>query len=77
MAHPDVGAQDPELRNSPVALENDEETELLREEIDEDAVCYFNNEAFADGAIVQSGTVMLRCDRGIWFPIGGSDPDNP
>jgi hypothetical protein len=77
VAHPDVGAQDPELRNSPIAIESDEESLLLREMIDDDTICYFNDEVFADATVVQSGPVMLRCDRGIWVPIGSSDPDNP
>ena len=77
MAHPEVGDQDPEQKNSPIAIENDEESQLLREEIPGDAFCYFNGEAFSQGDIVQSGTQMLQCDRGIWFPIGSSDPDNP
>lgn len=29
----DLGAPDPELKNSPIAYENDEETEILRQEI--------------------------------------------
>jgi hypothetical protein len=77
VAHPDVGAQDPELRNSPIAIESDEESLLLREMIDDDTICYFNDEVFPDAQVVQSGPVMLRCDRGIWVPIGSSDPDNP
>ena len=77
MSHPEVGAQDPDLKNSPIAAETDEETVLLREEVPGEAFCYFNNEEFAQGTIVQSGTLMLQCDRGIWVPIGGSDPDNP
>jgi hypothetical protein len=78
MAHPIVGDQDPELKNSPIAVESDDEDMVpLRDEASEDAVCYFNSEAFAHGSIVQSGSLMLRCELGIWVPIGSSDPDNP
>jgi Protein of unknown function (DUF1496) len=77
VAHPNVGDQDPELKNSPIALESDEDTEALREEIEDAAICYFNNETFRNGALVQSGSLMLRCERGIWVPVGSSDPDNP
>ena len=77
MTHPQVGDQDPEQRNSPIAIETDEESQLLREELPGDAVCYFNGEAFSNGTTVQSGSLMLRCDRGIWVPMGSSDPDNP
>jgi hypothetical protein len=65
----DVGAQDPEQKNSPIALESDEETVLLREEIPEGPFCYFNAEAFPHDAVVKSGTLTLRCDHGIWVPI--------
>jgi hypothetical protein len=65
----DVGDQDPEQKNSPIALESDEETVLLREEIPEEPFCYFNSEVFSDGAVVKSGTLMLSCDRGIWVPV--------
>ena len=79
MAHANVGAQDPELKNSPIAGEDDDE-ELDAAPFDEasaKAVCYFNGESFAAGTIVQSGALMLRCEFGVWVPIGGSDPDNP
>jgi len=65
----DVGAQDPEQKNSPIALESDEETVLLREEIPEEPFCYFNAEAFPHDTVVKSGPLKLRCDYGIWVPI--------
>ena len=65
----DVGDQDPEQKNSPIALESDEETVLLREEIPEEPFCYFNSEAFPHDAVVRSGELTLRCDRGIWVPV--------
>jgi len=76
MTQTNVGDQDPELKNSPIADESDEELVLLREEVPEDAVCYFNNELFAHGAVVQSGSLILRCDMGIWMPVSGGDSDN-
>lgn len=72
----DVGAQDSELKNSPV-WESDEESEALREESPGEPVCFFNNKAYEHNTVVKSGTVLLRCDHGIWFPVGPSDPDNP
>jgi len=77
MAHINLGDQDPELKNSPIAVDDDEDIVPLRDEVSEDAICYFNNEAFAHGTIIQSGALMLRCELGIWVPIGSSDPDNP
>lgn len=79
MAHANVGGQDPELKNSPI-VDDDEDEELDAAPIDEaseSAVCYFNGESFAPGTIVRSGTLMLRCEFGVWVPVGGSDPDNP
>jgi len=64
----DVGAADPEMRNSPIAEEYDVNTEALREEMPGDAVCYFNNESFASGSYVKSGTILLKCEYGIWVP---------
>jgi len=74
---PNLGAQDPELKNSPVAWESDEDTEALREEGPGEPVCFFNGQAYDHGTVIKSSTVLLRCDRGIWFPAGPSDPDNP
>lgn len=73
----DLGAQDPELKNSPVAWEGDEETESLRESVPGDPACYFNDLPYDHGTIVLSGQVRLRCDRGLWVPAGPADTDNP
>ncbi len=74
----DLGAQDPELRNSPIADESDEDTESLRETVPEDSpLCYFNGRAYADGTLVRSGTTTLRCERGLWVEAGPGDPENP
>lgn len=74
---PDVGDQDPAGRNSPIAAEEDEETPFLRQDVPGDAVCWFNDVAYADGAYVKSGAAVLRCDRGIWIECGPADSDNP
>ena len=73
----DVGAPDPELKTSPIAEENDDETEVLRQEEPGEPVCYFNNESFKTGTYVKSGTYILKCVYGIWIPAGPADPDNP
>lgn len=70
---PDLGAPDPELRNSPVAWESDEDTEALREAVPGDAVCYFNGVSYADGTLIRSGANILRCDSGLWVPEGTGD----
>jgi hypothetical protein len=68
-----LGAQDPELKNSPVAWESDEDTEALREEIDEEPVCFFNDRAYSHGTVVSSGSALLRCDHGIWVPTNSGE----
>jgi hypothetical protein len=70
-----VGAQDPELKNSPVAWESDEDTEALREEEPGEAVCFFNGQAFDHEAVIKTGTELLRCDHGIWTPMESIDSD--
>lgn len=74
---PDVGDQDPAERNSPIAAEEDEETQFLRQDVPGEAVCWFNDVAYEHGAYVKSGTVILRCDRGIWIESGPADAENP
>ena len=73
----DVGSPDPELNTSPIADENDDATESLRQEIPGEPVCYFNNQSFPTGTYVKSGSSLLRCDYGIWLAVGPGDPDNP
>jgi hypothetical protein len=69
----DLGAQDPELKNSPVAWETDEDTEALREAVPGSAACYFNGNAYTHGTLIRSGSTVLRCDGGVWVPEGAGD----
>lgn len=70
---PQVGAADPERRNSPIHTDPEQSFELLREQVgDEAAGCYFNDVRYPEGARVMSGTACLRCERGIWVEIGES-----
>lgn len=73
----DVGAPDPELNTSPIAEEGDAETEIIRQEVPGEPVCYFNDKSYATGSYIKSGTSILKCDYGIWIPAGPADPDNP
>ncbi len=64
---PQVGAPDPERRNSPIQTDPEQSFELLREQVgDEAAGCYFNDQLYAEGSYVLSGSTYLRCERGIW-----------
>ncbi|RMD71849.1 MAG: hypothetical protein D6819_00510 [Gammaproteobacteria bacterium] len=73
---PQVGAPDPELKNSPVVEELPESLEELSMEPPE-PLCYFNGKAYRHGQHVCSGSELLRCERGIWVSEGSCDPDNP
>jgi hypothetical protein len=73
----DVGSADPELNTSPIAEENNDETDVLRQEMPGEPVCYFNGQSFSTGSFIKSGTILLKCDYGIWIPAGPADPDNP
>jgi len=73
----DVGSADPELKTSPIAEENDDETVVLKQEMPGESVCFFNGQSFPTGSYVKSGNALLKCDYGIWVPAGSADPDNP
>jgi len=67
-----VGAPDPELRNSPIF---DEYEELSLDLELEEGVCYFNNVAYPIGQYVQSGSELLKCEgRGVWIRQGELRP---
>jgi hypothetical protein len=71
---PQVGAPDPELKNSPILDEFDDE---LPDELElETGVCYFNNVAYPLGDYVMSGSEVLRCqERGVWVRTGEQRAD--
>ena len=71
---PNVGAMDPELRNSPIAQEFDEDAEDVNLQAPVRAVCYFNNKQYANGVFVRSGDMLLRCRDGVWMEAGPADP---
>lgn len=72
---PQVGAADPERRNSPLESDPEEDFELLREQVgDEAGSCYFNDVRYGDGDEVLSGDTRLRCERGIWVEAGERKP---
>jgi hypothetical protein len=68
---PQVGAPDPERKNSPIFDEDDdEEIPSLDREL-ETGVCYFNDVPYAIGQFVRSGSELLRCEaRGVWVREG-------
>ena len=72
-----VGAQDPELPNSPIAEEVDEDTDVVRQQVPGEPVCYFNGAEYPHGTYVASGTTVLQCSYGVWIESGSADPANP
>jgi len=73
----DVGAPDPELHTSPIADEIDDDTDVLRQQVPGEPVCYFNEKSFSNGSYIKTGATVLKCDYGIWIPAGPGDPENP
>jgi hypothetical protein len=63
---PQVGAPDPQRRTSPIEGLPDEEARPAGGEAADAPVCLFNGEEFPQGAEVQSGDAILRCERGRW-----------
>ncbi|MCW8917240.1 MAG: hypothetical protein OQL08_00270 [Gammaproteobacteria bacterium] len=73
-----VGAPDPERRNSPILDESAaDEQDGSDQEVLIAATCHFNAVAFEDGALICSGDELLRCERGAWLRLGSCDPENP
>jgi len=67
---PHVGAPDPELKNSPVFDEADDDYLSLDLEL-ESSACYFNGKAYPIGQFVCSGDELLRCEeKGVWVREG-------
>lgn len=74
---PHVGAQDPEMKNSPIADDTDEEIYVIRQEFEDLPYCYYNGSRYAHGSYVNSGTDVLVCSKGIWVYQSNSDSDKP
>ncbi len=72
-----VGAPDPELRNSPIIEETDEDYPLAGQDLPGEAECHFNGQSYRDGQFICSGNELLRCQRGAWLREGSCDPEHP
>jgi Protein of unknown function (DUF1496) len=67
-----VGAPDPERRNSPIIDDEDDVTLDLELEA---GVCYFNDQRYTIGSYVMSGDEVLHCEeRGVWVKKGERQP---
>lgn len=73
---PQVGAPDPELKNSPIVddAEGDEHAGSRDLELEE-GLCYFNGTTYPIGTYVLSGSELLQCSgRGVWVSKGEKRP---
>jgi hypothetical protein len=66
----DVGVAQSGKQTSPIALESDEDFDVMRQEVADEAVCWFNDQQFGHDDVVFSGNDILRCDKGIWLRAG-------
>jgi hypothetical protein len=66
-----VGAPNPDLRNSPIIDESEYDEQAGSRDLElQQGVCYFNGNAYAIGARVQSGSELLQCTGdGVWARI--------
>ena len=73
---PQVGAPDPELKNSPIIDESEYDETAASPDLElEAAACYFNGEPFTLDACVLSGSEVLQCTgRGVWLRKGEMKP---
>jgi hypothetical protein len=73
----DLGTQNPNLRNSPIAWEYLDEEEWVGPTQEEQPGCFFNGVAYPNGTVVKADDAMLECRNGFWVPIATGDPENP
>ena len=73
---PQVGAPDPELKNSPIIDEAEYDEHAASPDLEiETPVCYFNAEPFPLGSFVRSGDEVLQCtEHGVWLRKGEKRP---
>ena len=72
---PQVGAPDPEAKNSPIFDEDDQDYLSLDLELEASA-CYFNGKSYRIGDYICSGNELLRCEeKGVWVREGDCAPD--
>lgn len=73
---PQLGAPDPELKNSPIIDESEYDEHAASPDLEiEEGVCYFNAMPFPIGARVLSGSEVLECGgRGVWISKGEKRP---
>jgi hypothetical protein len=66
----DMGPVQADARTSPLAIESDEDYDVIRQEVEDEAICWFNDQQFAHDDVIFSGNDILRCDKGLWVRAG-------
>jgi len=73
---PQVGAPDPERSTSPILSRETETGELSFDSELEHGACLFNDQEFAIGDYVRSGSELLQCEeRGVWVKVREVSPE--
>lgn len=75
---PQVGAPDPELKNSAIIDEFEYDEHAASRDLEsEEGICHFNSIEFPIGTYVLSGSEVLQCNgRGVWVRKGEKRPDS-
>jgi hypothetical protein len=60
-----------------IAGEEDEETDVVRQQVADEPVCFFNGVSYRNGDFVASGSQVLECSEGVWVDSGSTDTRNP
>ena len=56
-----------------MADEEDKDTDVIRQQVPGEAVCWFNGSEFKDGKYVVSGSQLLQCSCGVWIEAAAID----
>lgn len=74
LKHPiNLGSPIPELKNSPVISNIEDERAMIEAQIPEERMCYFNDEIYEHGTFIKSNAITLECDRGVWVEVPAGD----
>ncbi len=64
-----LGAPNPEAKTSPIMEETDERFDELEQELEEQAVCYFNNSAYDNGSFACAWRITNSPPKTAPFPV--------
>jgi len=67
---PQVGPVDPTKKNSPIAKGSPPEAQAKGPAAPSGSVCYWNGQAYSEGATVCGSGMKYRCTSGVWNYVG-------